>query len=483
VFWAGVFTVFEVALLVVVVLAPLTFPQNWPPQMQLRLVTVFYLFIYVAGAVLSYSPSLVVWTGALTAAAWGVGHYVMLRLPGTVTVHGPLIDRRGVSPTGLLALYLDPRFVSDAAWRTQTVLLLLLTLILAAAVSRSRSLLRRQVADHLARANLARYFSPNVVDVLASAGPTETAARQQRVAVLFADIRGFTRISETIGAARTMAFVQRFHERVTPVIFEHGGTLEKYIGDAVMATFGTPSPGLDDATRALHCAVRLAAETSRWSAERAARGERPVGIGIGVHYGNAVVGSIGDGQRLDYLVIGDTVNVTSRLERLTREIDAQIVVTDELVTQVRAGRVGHPAARSLHLPRRSPGGPSRSRSGRSGGSAVPPACERSLREEAAGENYLPRARARACSRPGGCRRASHDAPTPRTGCERRHLGVRRDALLGSRHEINRRGQFARLANHFSTSAMCCSSSGSVRGRIPQATRSCQRRARAGVVLV
>jgi len=335
VFWAGVFTVFEVALLIVVVLTPFTFPQDWPPQMQLRLVTVFYLFVYVAGAALSYSPSLVVWTGALTTVAWGVGHFLMLRLPGTVTVHGPLIDRQGVSPTGLLALYLDPRFVSDTAWRTQTVLLLLLTLILAAAVSRSRSLLRRQVADHLARANLARYFSPNVVEVLASAGPAQTAARQQRVAVLFADIRGFTRIGEAIGAARTMAFVQGFHERVTRVIFKHGGTLEKYIGDAVMATFGTPSPGPDDATRALHCAVRLAAETGRWSAERAARGELPVEIGIGVHYGNAVVGSIGDGQRLDYLVIGDTVNVTSRLERLTRDIDAQIVITDELVSQVR----------------------------------------------------------------------------------------------------------------------------------------------------
>ena len=336
VFWAGVFTVVEVALLVVMVLAPFTFPQDWPPQMQLRLVTVFYLFVYVAGAALSYSPSLVVWTGALTTVAWGVGHFVMLRLPGTVTVQGPVIDRRGVSPTGLLALYLDPRFVSDTAWRTQTVLLLLLTLILAAAVSRSRSLLRRQVADHLARANLARYFSPNVVDVLASAGPAQTAARQQRVAVLFADLRGFTRISEAIGAAGTMAFVQGFHERMTRLIFEHGGTLEKYIGDAVMATFGTPSPGPDDATRALHCAVRLAAEIGRWSAERAARGELPVEIGVGVHYGNAVVGSIGDGQRLDYLVIGDTVNVTSRLERLTREIDAQIVITDELVSQVRA---------------------------------------------------------------------------------------------------------------------------------------------------
>src|SRR5205814_5378952 len=85
--------------------------------------------------------------------------------------------------------------------------------------------------------------------------------------------------------------------------------------DAVMATFGTPMSGPDDASRALRCAVTLAVEIHRWSAERVAHGEVPVEIGIGAHYGDAVVGSIGDGQRLDYLVIGDTVNVTSRLSR------------------------------------------------------------------------------------------------------------------------------------------------------------------------
>jgi adenylate cyclase len=132
-----------------------------------------------------------------------------------------------------------------------------------------------------------------------------------------------------------MAFLQGFHERVTRIVFAARGTLEKYIGDAVMATFGTPSGGPDDAGRALRCALALAAEITRWSAERSRHGELPVEIGIGVHYGPAVVGSIGDGQRLDYLVIGDTVNVVSRLERLTREVDAQIVVTDELVARAR----------------------------------------------------------------------------------------------------------------------------------------------------
>ena len=208
-------------------------------------------------------------------------------------------------------------------------------MVLATAVVHSRSVLRRQVSDQLARANLARYFSPNVVDVLASSGPTGTAARHHPVAVLFADVRGFTRISESLRPEGTMELLQALHERVTRVVFEHAGTLEKYIGDAVMATFGTPSPGRDDASRALRCAVRLASETTRWSDERMARGELPVEMGIGLHYGEAVIGSIGDGHRLDYLVIGDTVNLASRLERLTREINAQIVVTDELIARVR----------------------------------------------------------------------------------------------------------------------------------------------------
>jgi adenylate cyclase len=91
-------------------------------------------------------------------------------LPGTISVHGPLIDQPALSPTRSLGVYLNPHYVSDAAWRTETALLALITAVLAAAVARSRSLLRRQVTDHLARASLARYFSPNVVDALASAG-------------------------------------------------------------------------------------------------------------------------------------------------------------------------------------------------------------------------------------------------------------------------------------------------------------------------
>jgi len=352
VFWAGVFSLFEAALLIAVILTPITFPANWPPQMQLRLPTVFYLFVYVAGTALSYSPRLVVWTGAVTIALWGLGHQIMLRLPGTVSIHGPLIGKPGLSPISSLELYLDPHYVSDAAWRTQTVLLALLTAVLAAAVTRSRTLLRRQVTDQLARASLARYFSPNVVDALTSAGAAGMAARRQPVAVLFADIRGFTRLSESLGTDGTIEMLREFHEQVTRVVFEHQGTLEKYIGDAVMATFGTPSTGPDDAGRALECAWALADETHRWSRERARRGRAPVHLGIGVHYGEAVLGSIGDAQRLDYVVVGDTVNVASRLERLTRDLDVEMVVSDAVIARIRGdgSRVG------LRLGQLKPGG-------------------------------------------------------------------------------------------------------------------------------
>src|SRR5262249_33060467 len=158
-----------------------------------------------------------------------------------IAIQGPLIDHSWVGPVSSLAIYLDPYYVSDAAWRMQTVLLVLLTAVLATAVARSRRLLERQVTDRLARATLSRYFSPEVVEVLPTSGPTGMAARRQPVAILFADIRGFTALSESLGTEGTMRLLGEFHDVVTAVVFEHRGTLEKYIGDAVMATFGTPS--------------------------------------------------------------------------------------------------------------------------------------------------------------------------------------------------------------------------------------------------
>ena len=130
--------------------------------------------------------------------------------------------------------------------------------------------------------------------------------------------------------------LRAFHGRMVEAVFAHGGTLDKFIGDGLMATFGTPVPGPSSATNALACARAMLHDLDGWNAERRARGEPPIGAGIGLHYGPAVLGDIGGAERFEFAVIGDTVNVASCLERLTRKLDSRLVVGDALIRQLRA---------------------------------------------------------------------------------------------------------------------------------------------------
>ena len=171
---------------------------------------------------------------------------------------------------------------------------------------------------------------------LASGGGSPGEPAVQPVAVLFADMVGFTTVSERLAPGELVALLRDFHGRLARITFAHDGTVDKYIGDAIMVHFGTPRPQPDDPVRALACAAEMVAEIRRWNAERVAAGAMPIGIGIGLHYGDVVVGNIGDARRLEYTVLGDTVNVASRLERLTRETGAALVASDDLVRAVRA---------------------------------------------------------------------------------------------------------------------------------------------------
>ena len=192
-----------------------------------------------------------------------------------------------------------------------------------------------RMAAERARGNLARYFSPNMVETLAGRDEPFGQPRQQDVGVLFTDIRDFTTISEAMSPADVMEMLRNFHKRTESAIFEHNGTLEKYIGDAMLATFGTPDTGEHDATDALKCARAILTSVREWNAERQARDEPPIGIGVGVHYGPAVLGDIGSERSMAFAVIGDTVNSASRLEGLTRTLDTDLVVSRSAVEQVR----------------------------------------------------------------------------------------------------------------------------------------------------
>ena len=179
------------------------------------------------------------------------------------------------------------------------------------------------------RTNLSRYFSPNVVAQLSRNDEPLKQVQSHNVAVLFVDIVGFTRFAADRHPTEVIAFLRGFHQRMETEVFRHQGTLDKYLGDGLMATFGTPVAGPRDAANALACAQAMIAAMEIWNGERAAAGEEPLRLSVGVHFGPVVLGDIG-ANRLEYAVIGNTVNVASRLESLSRPLGARLVVSDHL---------------------------------------------------------------------------------------------------------------------------------------------------------
>ena len=198
--------------------------------------------------------------------------------------------------------------------------------------------MEQRLAAERARSNLARYVSPGLVETLAARDEPFGPPRQQEAAVLFVDIRGFTKMSESMTPSAVMEMLRDFHSRMEAVIFGHRGTLDKYIGDAILATFGVPDPGASDATNALSCGRDLLGELQQWNQDRQDQGDPPLGIGIGIHFGPIVVGEIGSRRAMEFAVIGDTVNTASRLQAKTREIESDLIVSEALVQQVLAER-------------------------------------------------------------------------------------------------------------------------------------------------
>jgi PAS domain S-box-containing protein len=190
------------------------------------------------------------------------------------------------------------------------------------------------------RANLARYFSPNIVEELMQSGGRLDFARTQIVTVLFVDIIGFTRVSATLTSVSTMALLREYLAIFEEAVFAHGGTLDKFLGDGLMATFGTPSTGPEDATNAVRSACLMGEKIVAWNAKRIAAGLEPLRIGIGLHHGEVVLGDIGGERRMEFAVIGNTVNIANRIEAMTRQLDIAILASQDVIDAVR--REKHP---------------------------------------------------------------------------------------------------------------------------------------------
>lgn len=302
---------------------------EWALQSWLRRSAFLYLVAYVAASALTFSVKIVLVAGAAALmgqlasfafvlySAEHVDSFRGFTAPSALALLRQLIEVQGIDPVVFMA--------------NQLVLLAVTTGLIAAAIWRARRHVERAVMAETERANLRRYFSPNVVERLASDVRGLEAGRAQDAAVMFVDVIGSTRRMEAIMPEEVITIIRAFHRRMVPIVFRHNGSVDKFLGDGLMAVFGAPEKTPYEARDALLCAVEILDTIDQWRDQLIAVGRVATTVGIGIHFGPVIQGNVGIADRLEFTTLGDTVNVASRLESMTRQFDAGILLSLEAV--------------------------------------------------------------------------------------------------------------------------------------------------------
>lgn len=184
------------------------------------------------------------------------------------------------------------------------------------------------------KSTMSRYMDPGIADRLVAAGAEMLGGKNVEATVMFSDIRGFTTLTEQLGAQGTVSLLNEYFTLMVECIQKEEGMLDKFIGDAIMAAFGIPEGHVDDADRAVRAAIAMIKTLEAWNKQRQAEGKLPVNIGVGLNTDNVVSGNIGSRKRMDFTIIGDGVNLASRLESACKQYGAKILVSEFTVNKL-----------------------------------------------------------------------------------------------------------------------------------------------------
>jgi len=301
-----------------------------PASFYLKVPTLLYVFIFISLRALRFEVRYVLVAGGVAAIGW----LLMVLYVVSIDPANPMITRNYVE-------YMTSNSVLLGAEFDKVISILMVTAILAIAIGRARRLLIESVVEGSAARELSK-FVPHEVARQAKAGEEQMRAGQGEVreaSILFTDIEGFTTISESLTPTELITTLNEYFDVVTKPIIEHGGVINQFQGDAILATFNIPDALPDHAAQALRAALDI----------QAALGRSRFGAGVelrsrvGINSGEVVGGLVGAGERLGYTVHGDEVNLAARLEQLNKEYATRIIVSER--TCELAGRSNFPFKR------------------------------------------------------------------------------------------------------------------------------------------
>src|SRR6185312_16511380 len=268
-----------------------------PAAFYLKVPTLLYVFLFIALRALRFEARFVVFTGLTAVAGW-----IALVLYVESGKGGPLDVR-----TDDFVEYMTSNTLLVHAEVDKIIAILLTTAVLAIAIARARHLLVRAVSEGAAARDLSRFFDPGVADRIRSAHVSIKAGEGELrdATILTVDLRGFTRLSTELAPGDVMKLLQDYQGRLCPLIVANGGSIDKFLGDGILASFGAVTPSSTAAADAMRAADAILAAAEGWRAERQAADLAPLSIGLALTAGHVVFGAVGDGERLEFTVIGD----------------------------------------------------------------------------------------------------------------------------------------------------------------------------------
>lgn len=294
---------------------------------------VVFSMIMMALVIMTFSPRLILWFGFWLFAAWSAAIWWLMTRPGVV-VSQHFGDEWNPTQQEIIDTYNLPEFVDISALAEQVIIVIVFTLACAVMVSRLRVLINQFAAAERAHGNLARYFPTALADQLADRDEPVRVGERRDCVILFADIIGFSRFAEKRDPQEVMRFLNQFHQIATSQIGAYGGIVEKYIGDAVMASFAAFDDLENPAANAFCAAQAIITQVAEWQARDPANAGEPLKIGVGLNFGPAVVGDIGQREAVTPAVIGATVNLAARLEKATRELSSDAVLSAQFAKKL-----------------------------------------------------------------------------------------------------------------------------------------------------